>query len=86
MARERMVMSQVLGEFLRWMPSEGLWLGAGENSGVSHSQVKGVMHILNPFISDWDFNPCAGTCIQPKPTVFQLRSHTWFQTQRISGS
>ena len=86
MACERMVMSQVLGEFLRWMPSEGLWLGGGENSGVSHSQVKGVMHVLNPFISDWDFNPCAGTCIQPKPTVFQLRSHTWFQTQRISGS
>ena len=54
-------MSKVLGEFLRWMPSEGLWLGAGENSRVSLSHVKEVIHILNPFISDWDFNPHAGT-------------------------
>ena len=28
--------------------------------------------------SDWDLNPHAGTRSQPTPTVFQLRSHTWF--------
>ena len=61
MARGRMVMSQVLGEFLRWMSSEGLWLGAGENSRVSLSHVKEMIHMLNPFISDWDINPRAGT-------------------------
>ena len=61
MAHERMVMSQVLGEFLRGVSSGGLWLAAGENSRVSHSQVKEEIHILKPFISDWDFNPCART-------------------------
>ena len=34
---------------------------------------------LKPCPSDWYLNPCARTQTQPKPTVFQLRSHTWFQ-------
>ena len=44
---------------------------------------------LKPCTSGWDLNPAktlietwtqtAGTQTQPKPTVFQLRSHTWFQ-------
>ena len=34
---------------------------------------------VKPCTSDWDLNPRAGTQTQPKPMVFQLRSHTWFQ-------
>ena len=34
---------------------------------------------MKPCTSDWDLNPRARTQTWPKPTVFQLRSHTWFQ-------
>ena len=34
---------------------------------------------LKPCTSDWDLSPSAATRTQPKLTVFQLRSHTWFQ-------
>ena len=34
---------------------------------------------LKPCTSDWDLNPRARAQTRPKPTVFQLRSHTWFQ-------
>ena len=35
--------------------------------------------LLKPCTSDWDLNPCARTRTWPKPIVFQLRPHTWFQ-------
>ena len=39
-----MVMSQVSGEFLGWLPSEGPWLHAGRNSRVSRSRVKACVY------------------------------------------
>ena len=40
-----MVMSQVSGEFLGWLPSEGPWLQAGGNSRASRSRVKACIYL-----------------------------------------
>ena len=39
-----MVVSQVSGEFLGWLPSEGPWLHAGRNSRESRSRVKACVY------------------------------------------
>ena len=37
---KRMIMSQVSGKSLGWLPSLGSWLLAGKNSRTSHSKVE----------------------------------------------
>ena len=55
--------------------------GSPRDKGIFVSKKEGKL-----FTSGWDLNPCARTrthmartWAQPKPTVFKLRSHTWFQ-------
>ena len=55
------------------------WVAQKVRSGFSVQCYNKSTILLKPCTSDWDLNPRGGTRTQPKPTVFQLRSHTWFQ-------